>query len=219
MSLPAVSSVWVIVAGAWLVTVTVAVCVIAVPLPATMVVGAAATVDCALDTGPAVTVTGAVWVIPVPFAIADTVFVPFTVELSVPVATPLPSVGPTGCVTVFPVPVAASTTVAPLTGVPLASFAVTVIVDVSFPAAIDAGDATTVERTGSTPDPAPEAALISTPSAPPFRLVQVAATVLRFVAHSASRSPGVLSPDRCSTLSVNPAPGSTTATLRFTPKA
>src|SRR5439155_1381493 len=109
MSVPAVSSVWVIVAGAWLVTVTVAVCVIAVAL-----------------------------------AVADTVFVPFTVELSVPVATPLPSVGPTGCVTVFPVPVAASTTVAPLTGVPLASFAVTVIVDVSFPAAIDAGDATTV---------------------------------------------------------------------------
>src|SRR5947208_770302 len=176
MSLPAVSSVWVIVAGAWLVTVTVAVCVIAVAL-----------------------------------AVAETTFCSGTVELKLPVATPLASVAAAGWVSVLPFPVAASTTVAPLTGVPLASFAVTVIVDVSFPAAIDAGDATTVERTGSTPDPAPEAALISTPSAPPFRLVQVAATVLRFVAHSASRSPGVLSPDGCSAISVNPAPGGTAA--------
>src|ERR1700688_1811808 len=61
--------------------------------------------------------------------VADTVFDSATGALSVPVATPLASVGPAGCVSVFPVPVAASTTVAPLTGLPEASRAVTVIVD------------------------------------------------------------------------------------------
>src|SRR6202166_1150192 len=61
--------------------------------------------------------------------VADTVFDSATGALSVPVATPLAFVGPTGCVSVLPVPVAASTTVAPLTGLPEASRAVTVIVD------------------------------------------------------------------------------------------
>jgi hypothetical protein len=46
--------------------------------------------------------------------VADTVFVPATVELKLPVATPLASVVPSGCVTVLPaVGVAATTTVAP----------------------------------------------------------------------------------------------------------
>jgi hypothetical protein len=65
--------------------------------------------------------------------VADTVFDSATVALNVPVATPLAFVGPTGCVSVFPVPVAASTTVAPLTGLPVASFTVTVMVETVAP--------------------------------------------------------------------------------------
>src|SRR5439155_22824501 len=50
---------------------------------------------------------------------------------------PLASVVPTACVSVLPpVGVAASVTVAPWIGLPLASFAVTVMVDVPLPAAI-----------------------------------------------------------------------------------
>jgi len=78
--------------------------------------------------GAAFTVTEAVWVIATPPIVAEMVFVPTPVELSVPVATPLALVGPIGCVSVLPAPLAARTTVAPLTGFPLASFAVTVIV-------------------------------------------------------------------------------------------
>src|SRR6266540_3832866 len=67
--------------------------------------------------------------------VADTVFDPAAVELSVPVATPLASVVPIACVRVFPaVGVAASVTVAPWIGLPLASFAVTVMVEVPLPA-------------------------------------------------------------------------------------
>jgi hypothetical protein len=51
-----------------------------------------------------------------------------TVELSVPVATPLAFVGPLGCVSVFPEPVADNDTVTPGIALPLASRAVTVIV-------------------------------------------------------------------------------------------
>src|SRR6266566_3749905 len=65
--------------------------------------------------------------------VAETVLDSATVELSVPVATPLAFVVAAGCVSVFPVPVAASTTVAPWTGLPSASLAVTVIVDVLVP--------------------------------------------------------------------------------------
>src|SRR6266705_90658 len=88
--------------------------------------------------------------------VAETVLDSATVELSVPVATPLafvvaagcvsvfpvpvatPSavVGPLGCVSVFAVPVAASTTVAPAIAFPNPSLAVTVIVDAPVPAAI-----------------------------------------------------------------------------------
>src|SRR5256886_16714417 len=77
--------------------------------------------------------------------VAETVFDSATVELSVPVATPVPSVRPLGCVRVLPLPVAASTTVAPPIGLPLASLAVTVIVEVPLPAVIDAGAAVTVD--------------------------------------------------------------------------
>src|SRR5207244_7081658 len=79
----------------------------------------------------------AVCVMATPLMVTETVFEPVAVEASVPVATPFASVVPTGCVNVFPVVgVAASTTVAPATGLPLASRAVTVIVDVPLPAVI-----------------------------------------------------------------------------------
>jgi hypothetical protein len=103
------------------------------PLPA--VIGEVAlTVDWTADTGPTLTTTVAVWVIATALIVADTVFDSATVALSVPVATPLAFVRPTGWVSVFPVPVAARTTVAPAIGLPEASRAVTVIVDVPLPA-------------------------------------------------------------------------------------
>src|SRR5213078_889282 len=107
-----------------------------VPLPA--VIGdVAATVDWVAETAPTLTTTVAVCVIATVLIVADTVFDSAAVELSVPVATPLAFVVPTGWVNVFPaVGVAASVTVAPWIGFPLASFAVTVIVELSLPAAI-----------------------------------------------------------------------------------
>jgi len=105
-----------------------------VPLPA--VIGeVAVTVDCAAETVPALTTTVAVWVMATELIVADTVFDPAAVELKLPVATPLASVVPSGWVSVFPaVGAAASTTVAPWIGLPLASRAVTVMVDVPVPA-------------------------------------------------------------------------------------
>src|SRR6266511_1511582 len=107
-----------------------------VPLPA--VIGeVAVTVDCAADTVPAFTATVAVCVMATPSIVAEMVFVSALVVLSVPVATPLALVVPAGWVNVLPVVgVAASTTVAPSIGFPLASLAVTVIVEVPLPAAI-----------------------------------------------------------------------------------
>jgi len=94
-----------------------------------------------------VTVTVAVCVTATPSIVAETVFASATVELNVPVATPLALVGPLGCVSVFPVPVAPSTTVAPAIGFPKASLAVTVMVDAVEPllATIDVGAAVTVD--------------------------------------------------------------------------
>src|SRR6266511_1042813 len=128
--------------------------IVELPLPAVIEPGAAATVDCAAATGPGFTVTDAVCVMAVPFAVADTVFVPAPVELSVPVATPLASVGPLGWVSVLPLPVADSTTVAPLIGFPLASLTVTVIVEFPLPAGSDVGEAVTVDSEGETAEPA-----------------------------------------------------------------
>src|SRR5256885_1142454 len=97
--------------------------IVDVPLPAA-IGDVAVTVDCPADTGPAFTTTLTVCVTPLPLIVAETVFVPAAVELSVPVATPLASVVPTGWVNVFPaVGVAASVTLAPCTGLPLASLA------------------------------------------------------------------------------------------------
>src|SRR5881409_1305635 len=107
--------------------------IVDVPLPAVMG-DVAATSDCVPETAPAVTTTAAVWVTATPLIVAETVFDSATVELSVPVATPLALVVPLGCVSVLPLPVAASSTVAAAIGFPNASRAVTVIVDVPLPA-------------------------------------------------------------------------------------
>jgi hypothetical protein len=88
--------------------------------------------------------------------VAETVLDSATVELSVPVATPLAFVVAAGCVSVFPVPVAASTTVAPWTGLPSASLAVTVIVDVLVP--LDA----VIGEVAATLDCAPDTVLACT---------------------------------------------------------
>src|SRR5213594_1616349 len=110
--------------------------IVDVPLPAA-IGDVALTVDCAADTAPAFTSTVAVCVIATALIVADTVFEPAAVDERLPVATPLTSVVPTGCVRVFPVVgVAASVTVAPWIGFPLASFAVTVIVELPLPAVI-----------------------------------------------------------------------------------
>src|SRR5947209_5396282 len=110
--------------------------IVAVPLPAVMG-DVAVTVDCAAETVPAVTTTVAVCVIATPLIVADTVFDSAVIELSVPVAMPLASVRPVGWVSVLPVVgVAASVTVAPWIGFPLASRAVTVIVEPPLPATI-----------------------------------------------------------------------------------
>jgi len=106
-------------------------------LPLEALIGdVAATLDCAPDTPLAVTTTVAVSVIATALIVAETVFDSATVELRVPVATPLAFVIAVGCVRPFPVPVAASTTVAPAIGFPNSSLAVTVIVDVPLAAAI-----------------------------------------------------------------------------------
>jgi len=124
--------------------------IVDVPVPAVIEVGAATTVDWPALTPPAVTVTVAVCVIATALIVAETVFPSATVELNVPVATPLAFVNP-GCVTVLPEPEAASTTVAPWIGLPLASFAVTVIVEGSVPAVMEVGAATTVDWPALTP--------------------------------------------------------------------
>lgn len=88
------------------------------PELAVMVVGDAETVEFEAETVPAVTVTVAVCVMAVPLAVAETTLSPVAVELSMPVATPVASVGPLACVSVLPAPVAASTTMAPWIGLP-----------------------------------------------------------------------------------------------------
>src|SRR5438445_577814 len=109
--------------------------IVDVPLPA--VIGdVAVTVDCAAETVPGFTTTVAVCVTATPSIVADTVFDSATVELRVPVATPLAFVVALGCVTVLPRPVALRTTVAPATALPRASRAVTVTVEVPVPAVI-----------------------------------------------------------------------------------
>ena len=109
--------------------------IVELPLPAA-IGDVAPTVDCAADTGPAFTTTVAVCVMATPSIVAEIVLDSAKVDDNVPVATPLAFVVAAGCVRVLPPPVAASTTVAPCTGLPLASRAVTVIVEVPLPAVI-----------------------------------------------------------------------------------
>src|SRR6266513_2981199 len=121
--------------------------IVLVPDPAGIEAGAASTVEVEADTAPAVTVTGAVWVIATVLIVAEIVFPPVVVELHVAVRTPVVgSVVPVAGVRVFPVPpVAVRLTLAPPIGLPPASRAVTVIVLVPDPAGIEAGAASTVE--------------------------------------------------------------------------
>jgi hypothetical protein len=87
--------------------------IVELPLPAVMG-DVALTVDWAADTVAPLTTTTAVWVTPMVLMVAETVFEPAAVELSVPVTTPPAFVVPTGCVSVLPVVgVAASVTAAP----------------------------------------------------------------------------------------------------------
>src|SRR5207244_2704254 len=109
--------------------------IVEVPAPAS-IGEVALTVDWLADTVPAFTTTVAVWVTPIPSIVAEIVLDSASVDASVPVVTPLALVVAAGCVRVLPPPVAASTTVAPCTGLPLASRAVTVIVEVPLPAVI-----------------------------------------------------------------------------------
>src|SRR6059036_3736167 len=119
--------------------------IVEVPLPAA-IGDVALTVDCVPDTVPGFTTTVAVCVMATALIVADTVFAPAAVDVSVPVATPLAFVGALGCVSVLPVPVAASTTVAPAIGLSKASFAVTVRVPWLVPVEAVMGDvAVTVE--------------------------------------------------------------------------
>src|SRR6267143_3077516 len=70
----------------------------------------------------------------VPFSVAVTVFVSALVELSAPVTWPVASVVAAGCESVLPVPLASHDNVAPGTGFPNASSAVTVSVEKLVPA-------------------------------------------------------------------------------------
>ncbi len=132
------------------VTVTV---IVEVPLPTMIVLGLAVTVDTSVSGGPASTVMSGFSVIGTPPAVAEMVFCSAFVEEIVPVATPLASVGPAGCVMSLSLPVDDSTTVTSLTGSPLASLAVTVIVDVLVPllALIVVGAALTEDWDAETP--------------------------------------------------------------------
>src|SRR5207249_2953225 len=126
-------------------------------------------VNASFVAAPTSTTTVAVWVTATPSIVAETVFDSATVEPRVPVARPLAFVGAAGCVSVLPVPVAASTTVAPCTGLPLASRAVTVIVEVPLPAVI--GDVALIVDWLADTDPAftttVAGCVIATPSTVP----------------------------------------------------
>src|SRR5204863_437246 len=110
-------------------------------LPLEALIGdVAATLDCPAETVLAVTTTVAVCVTATALIVAETVFDSATVELKVPVVTPLAFVVAVGWVRVFPVPVAVNTTVAPSIPSPHASHPVTVIVDVLAPLEALIGD-------------------------------------------------------------------------------
>src|SRR6478609_9056100 len=126
----------------------------ATPL-ATTDAGDALTVDCAADTGPAVKVTVAVWVMVIESVVSVAVktSAPAVVDFTVKVTTPEALLLPEGALIVgAPGPeVFARLTVLPDTGLPLASFRVTVIVEVVLPSAMtEVGDALTVDCAAET---------------------------------------------------------------------
>ena len=144
-----------------------------------------------------------------PFTVAVTVFVPAAVELSAPVICPAAFVVPTGCVSVLPVAgVTASDTVAPVTGLPLASRTVTVMVLAPAPAVIVAGVAATVDWaalgppavadavnvTGLPPSPVALARSVSVLAAVPSVQEFTAATPLALVVTGTAGSTVPLSP-------------------------
>ena len=122
-----------------------AVTVIVLPVPPAVIGLEADTVDVAAETTAGLTVTVAVCVTATTPIVAETVFASATVDANVPVICPSALVVPTGWVSVLPVPVDASVTLAPLTGLPNWSFAVTVMVLPVPPAVIGLGDAVTVD--------------------------------------------------------------------------
>src|ERR1043166_6197641 len=95
---------------------------------------------CVMPAAGGVTVTVAVCVIAVPLAVAETVLASATLELSVAVATPFTPVVPEAPVIALPLPVALTTTVAPDSGLPKASMAVTVIVEVPVLTGMEVGE-------------------------------------------------------------------------------
>ncbi|OIP02844.1 MAG: hypothetical protein AUJ96_15785 [Armatimonadetes bacterium CG2_30_66_41] len=117
---------------------------------AVMLVGAAVIVEVAGDAGPVVNVTVAVCVIVTlsVVSVAVKTSAPVVADFTVNVTTPDASLGPDAALIVgVPGPlVCASATIFPDTGLPFASFSVTVIVDCDTPSATtDVGDAVTVD--------------------------------------------------------------------------
>lgn len=131
----------------WSLTVTV---IVDEPVPTTIEVGWALTLDCAALIGPVLTVTTGCCVRVTPPATAVTVCEPAPVELNVPVVTPLPFVA-AGWVKLLPLPVAERVTAIPLSGLPLPFLTVMVMVLLP-PAMNDVGDAPTTEREADTLD-------------------------------------------------------------------
>lgn len=115
------------------------------PLLAVIVVGRAARSEAAALTGPAVTVTDAVWVTrTLPFTVALIVFASAVVEEKLAVKTPLPFVVPLAAgLKLLPLPVELSTTAAPGIRFEKVSRTVTVMSDVLVPldAVMEATDA------------------------------------------------------------------------------
>src|SRR5690348_1571522 len=99
------------------------------------------------------------------FTVADTVFDSATVEVRVVVVTPLALVT-AGCENVLPVPETAITTVAPATGLPNPSFAVTVMVEPAPPAVMGEVAATVVWLAETDPAVMLKALLVAAASVP-----------------------------------------------------
>src|SRR5512144_656867 len=118
--------------------------IVELPLPWTIVVGRAVTVERTASAGPGFTVTTGCSASAMPPATAVTVWVPAPVELNDPVASPFTSVV-AGWVIVLPLPLTASVTATPFSGLPSPSRTVTATVELP-PAANAIGDASTEDN-------------------------------------------------------------------------